>query len=89
MSHIVVASFRLGETDGVSIEAAKWIAALQRNGHDVTSVAGEGHADVLIPGLAMHAQRPPTLEEVRRPLEQCDIAIIENMLQKIYTLKTK
>jgi glycosyltransferase involved in cell wall biosynthesis len=79
VSQIVVASFRLGETDGVSIEAAKWIDALQLSGHDVTTVAGEGHADVLIPGLAMHAKHPACLEEVTSAFEQCDIAIIENI----------
>lgn len=79
MSHIVVTSFRLGGTDGVSIEAAKWIAALELNGHDVTTVAGQGDADVLIPGLAMHAQHPPSFEEVQRAFEHSELAIIENI----------
>jgi mannosylglucosylglycerate synthase len=45
-------SFRLGGSDGVSVEAAKWIEALDRLGFRVVTLAGSGEADVLIPGLA-------------------------------------
>lgn len=79
MTHVVVASFRLGGNDGVSVEAAKWISALQLLGHEVTTVAGEGHVDVSIPGLAMNATSGPSYEQVRRAFEHCDLAIIENI----------
>lgn len=79
MTRIAVASFRLGGNDGVSIEAAKWIAALQFLGHKVTTIAGEGNADVIIPGLAMNAMHAPSYEEVQRAFEHCELAIIENI----------
>lgn len=79
MTQIAVASFRLGGNDGVSIEAAKWITALQLLGHDVTTVAGEGDVDVLIPGLAMNATNAPSYEEVQRAFAHCELAIIENI----------
>lgn len=49
-------SYRLGGTDGVSIEAAKWHAALEAIGFTVTRVAGrisgEPHpGDTVVPGL--------------------------------------
>ena len=80
MSQIVVASFRLGGTDGVAIEAAKWIGALRLMGHDVTRVAGEGVVDVLVPGLAMHAASPPSLGELHRAFERSDLVIVENIV---------
>jgi len=39
VAHLVVVSFRLGGTDGVSIEAAKWQRAFETLGHVVTTVA--------------------------------------------------
>jgi len=80
VSQIAVASFRLGGTDGVSIEAAKWIAALRLLGHHVTRVAGEGDVDVLVPGLAMHAANPPSLGELHRAFERSDLVIVENIV---------
>ncbi|HSH23456.1 MAG TPA: hypothetical protein VK975_05265, partial [Acidimicrobiales bacterium] len=50
-----VLSFRLGGPDGVSVEAAKWAWALARLGFSVGTVAGEGDADVIVPGLAAGA----------------------------------
>ena len=79
MTQIAVASFRLGGNAGVSIEAAKWITALQLLGHEVTTVAGEGNVDFLIPGLAINAAHAPSFEEVQRAFEHCDLAIIENI----------
>ncbi len=46
-----IVSYRLGSTDGVSIEAAKWIWALESLGVEVVTVAGTGKCDVTIPGL--------------------------------------
>ncbi len=44
-------SFRLGGPDGVSVEAAKWQAALGELGYRIRTVAGEGPVDVRVPGL--------------------------------------
>lgn len=72
-------SYRLGGTDGVAIEAAKWINALRVVGHDVTLVAGEGTADVLVEGLAMNATTPPSLAALRRALRGVDVVLVENI----------
>jgi mannosylglucosylglycerate synthase len=46
-------SFRFGGGDGVSIEAAKWSWALEELGFETFTVAGEGVADRVLPGLAI------------------------------------
>ncbi|MGH9054754.1 MAG: hypothetical protein ACRDYY_02615 [Acidimicrobiales bacterium] len=51
----VSVSYRLGGADGVSVEAAKWQWALGRLGYRVRTVAGEGPADVVVPGLGAGA----------------------------------
>jgi glycosyltransferase involved in cell wall biosynthesis len=79
MARVAVVSFRLGGTDGVAIEAKKWIDALLVLGHDVTTIAGEGSADVLLPGLAIGARVPPTLEEMRYALRDVDLVVVENL----------
>jgi glycosyltransferase involved in cell wall biosynthesis len=79
VARIVIISFRLGGTDGVSIEAEKWAAALQSLGHEVIQVAGEGAVNILIPGLAIHAQIPPSLGELERAFERSQLVIVENM----------
>lgn len=83
MSRVAVVSFRLGGTDGVSIEAAKWMTALRQLGHEVTTVAGAGVADHLIAGLAANVASlpsPHTLrEDLRAALENCDLVIVENL----------
>ena len=48
---VAIVSYRLGGSDGVSIEAAKWQRAFEALGATVTTVAGAGTADVLVEGL--------------------------------------
>jgi glycosyltransferase involved in cell wall biosynthesis len=79
MARITVVSFRLGGTDGVSIEAAKWMTALRELGHDVTSVAGNGTADHLVPGLSIGATSPPSSDELRAAFDGADLVIVENL----------
>ena len=79
MSRIYVVSFRLGGTDGVSIEAAKWIEALSSLGHSITTVAGEGTCDITLPGLAINADAPPAHDELREVLSDADLVIVENL----------
>ncbi len=74
-----IVSFRLGGTDGVAIEAAKWQWALGQLGFDVVTVAGEGPVDHLLPGLAMGAPEPPTTAEVQSALAGADVAVVENI----------
>jgi len=80
VAHLVVVSFRLGGTDGVSIEAAKWIEALETLGHRVTTVAGEGDADVVMPELAIRATVAPQLGDVARVLSDADLVVVENFV---------
>lgn len=80
MARVGVVSFRLGGTDGVSIEAAKWCGALRALGHDVTTAAGEGSADAVLPGLAMDAAQPPTRDELDDALIGVDLVVVENLV---------
>src|SRR5664280_382652 len=79
MARVAVVSFRLGGTDGVAIEAKKWIDALVMLGHDVTTIAGEGSADIILPGLAIGARVPPTLNEMSHALGDADLVVVENL----------
>lgn len=80
MGRLVVVSFRLGGTDGVSIEAMKWIDALHQLGHDVTTLAGDGDADVVLEGLAIGAPTAPSLYDVETALRGADLVIVENLV---------
>jgi glycosyltransferase involved in cell wall biosynthesis len=72
-------SFRLGGHDGVSIEAAKWADALRVLGWDITTVAGSGPVDVVLPGLGMAAGSPPSDAALSGALDAADLVIIENL----------
>jgi glycosyltransferase involved in cell wall biosynthesis len=72
-------SFRLGGSDGVSIEAAKWGHSLDRLGFDVSTVAGSGPVDHLLPGLAIDAGEPPTDTEIDDALAGADLVVVENL----------
>ncbi len=80
MSRLVVVSYRLGASDGVSIEAAKWIAALRTLGHHVTTCAGDGVGDVVIPELAMHATSLLERGDLAAVLEDADVVVVENVV---------
>ncbi|HUZ40909.1 MAG TPA: glycosyltransferase [Acidimicrobiales bacterium] len=80
MARIIVVSFRLGGTDGVAIESAKWISALEALGHRVRTVAGEGEADVLLPSLAINAGTPNSVGELDHALGEADVVIVENLV---------
>ena len=72
-------SFRLGGGDGVSVEAAKWAAALRTLGWDVRTVAGSGPVDLVLPGLAMDATEPPTRQEIEDACAPADLVVVENL----------
>jgi mannosylglucosylglycerate synthase len=72
-------SFRLGGSDGVSIEAAKWAEALRQLGWDLLTVAGSGPVDVLLEGLGIDAPMPPTRRELDEALAPADLVVIENL----------
>ena len=72
-------SFRLGGSDGVSVEAAKWAGALRTLGYRIYTVAGEGPVDRLLPGLSIGADSPPTSSEVVGALDAADLVVVENL----------
>jgi glycosyltransferase involved in cell wall biosynthesis len=81
---IGLVSFRLGGGDGVSVESAKWAAALAALGHSVRLVAGAGGADVLLPGLGLpddHGAVPPApdVDSLRHAFAGCDVVVVENL----------
>ncbi len=79
MPRAVLVSFRLGGGDGVSIEAAKWSWALEHLGFETCSVAGDGTADRLLPGLAIGAAAPPSRGEVEAALAGAELVVVENL----------
>jgi glycosyltransferase involved in cell wall biosynthesis len=75
-----IVSFRLGGTDGVAVEAAKWAWALRELGWTVTTVAGEGPVDRLVPALAIGATVPLRIIDVREALAGADLVVVENAM---------
>ncbi len=76
---VAIVSFRLGLADGVSVVAAHWGAILERLGHRVVTVAGEGPVDRRIAGLEIDAPQPPDPGEVASALADADLVIVENL----------
>ncbi len=72
-------SFRLGGSDGVSVESAKWAWALDVLGFEVLTVAGSGPVDRRLPGLAIGAPEPPTRDEVLDAINDADLVVVENL----------
>lgn len=78
-------SFRLGLTDGVSIVAQTWIDAFTAFGFEVTTVAGEGPVDRIVPGLAIGADLDRDLDgelvaDLQAALSGMDLVVVENLL---------
>ncbi len=74
-----ILSFRLGGTDGVAVEAAKWERALASLGFTTVTVAGAGPVDRLLPGLAMDAAVPPARADLAAALDDADLVVVENL----------
>lgn len=83
-------SYRLGGTDGVSVEAAKWMRAFESLGFAPRRVAGEmvdaGRAgdtpDLVVPWLALTpalADKAPEPVAFARVLDAGDVTIVENV----------
>jgi len=73
-------SFRLGRSDGVSVVAERWREALVDLGFDVSTVAGNGPVDRLVPSLAIDAAVEPLVAEVKEALDGFDLVVVENLL---------
>ncbi len=79
MPTCALVSFRLGGTDGVSIVAEAWGHSLASLGFTVTTVAGEGPVDRLVPGLALGAEAPPAAPALAAALAGIDLVVVENL----------
>jgi mannosylglucosylglycerate synthase len=75
---VAIVSYRLGGTDGVSIEAAKWARAFGELGAGVTTIAGGGVADVIVTGLAADSADPVDTPRVAEALRHADLVVVEN-----------
>ena len=78
-------SYRLGGSDGVSIEAEKWQWAIRMLGFEVRTVAGSGPVDVALPGLDagdwLTGQPVPPLEPgaLADALAGAVLVVVENL----------
>jgi mannosylglucosylglycerate synthase len=73
-------SFRLGGADGVSVAASHWANAFTRLGFRVRTVAGEGRAHRLVPGLGLgHGGRLPSPRDIDDALAGVDVVVVENV----------
>lgn len=77
--HVALLSYRLGMADGVSVTAAQWTTALRRLGVRVTTVAGDGCADVIVPELAVDAAVPPARGRLAAALDDADLVVADNV----------
>src|SRR5437764_902437 len=81
----VLLSYRLGGTDGVSVEAGKWEWALRTLGFTTRRVAGQlcdepRPEDVALPGIAIHApDGAADARQVATALEGADLVVAENI----------
>ena len=77
--HVTFCSFRLGGLDGVSVEVAKWQRAFEDLGWKVSSVAGSGAADTIIPALALEVDEAPDERELEEAFALADLVVIDNL----------
>jgi mannosylglucosylglycerate synthase len=75
-----VISYRLGQADGVSVEAAKWTSSLRRLGFHVITLAGEGNADVIVPALTKEYCGPTKVDALTEVLDGVHLVVVENLL---------
>lgn len=78
-------SFRLGGTDGVSVEAGKWERALCTLGFSTRRIAGEildarRSDDCEVPELAIGAAVEPSPVTLERALDGADLVVVDNLL---------
>ncbi|HET6795125.1 MAG TPA: glycosyltransferase family 4 protein [Acidimicrobiales bacterium] len=74
-----IVSYRLGGTDGVAVEAAKWGRALAGLGFRVVTVAGEGRPDRVVPGLGMVPDGDVDVAALRAALADVELVVADNI----------
>jgi len=77
-------SYRLGGTDGVSVEAAKWEWALGVLGFSTRRIAGEicgppRPDDAVLPGFAIDAPAGADARELSPAIDGADVVVVENL----------
>lgn len=77
---VAILSFRLGGSDGISVASEALAHVLGRLRYDVVTIAGEGVADRIVPGLSPAAARPPSPTEIVEVLHDVDLVWVENLL---------
>jgi glycosyltransferase involved in cell wall biosynthesis len=75
---VAVVSYRLGGTDGVSIEAAKWLRAFGELGASLTTISGAGVADHIVAGLAADSTDAVDMEQLGQATSRADLVVVEN-----------
>ena len=80
----VLLSYRLGDTDGVSMETDKWERALHTLGFTTRRVAGEltgdtRSDDVVLPWLTSGSSDRPAPSELATALAGVDLVLVENL----------
>lgn len=76
-------SYRLGGTDGVSIEAAKWMRALEHLGFTTRRVAGDlvgtRPGDLRVSGLGLDGDEVPDVDVLVAELDGGALTVVENV----------
>jgi glycosyltransferase involved in cell wall biosynthesis len=76
---VALLSFRLGRHDGVSVVAGTWARVLEDLGWTVSTVAGDGPVDHVVPGLELGAPAAPDPAAVASALADADLVVVENL----------
>ena len=63
----------------MSVVADTWGRVLRQLGWQVTTVAGDGPVDHLLPGLAAGAGEPPAAAEIDEAFADADLVVVENL----------
>jgi glycosyltransferase involved in cell wall biosynthesis len=74
-----ICSFRLGGRDGVSSAASGLAAALALLGIDTVTIAGEGKADRIVPGLSASWRAAPDRGRLEAEFADLDLVVVENL----------
>jgi glycosyltransferase involved in cell wall biosynthesis len=74
-----ICSFRLGGRDGVSAAVAGLAAALALLDIDTVTIAGEGKADRIVPGLSASWRAAPDRSRLEAEFADLDLVVVENL----------
>ena len=81
--------FRVGETDGVSLEMEKWKLVLEKLGHKVWYIAGSGDIEDVLYMNGLHYQNPTNILLVNHIYRNSEDGYLEEEIKAIYTNYTE